>query len=149
MVKCLFLIQLFCSQTYQVHVIVVYKLSLAQIILGIKFQKMILQLIHILMQRYQLFLQTVCHGKSMYYNETKTVSLNPVILIIFAAFFCNILLNILIYQKRRKNEKEDKNKLIKKIRTNRVSKSLGSLLVNFFHLAISVTGSTNSTILMM
>ena len=91
--------------------------------------------------------------------------INPVICIIAAAFFSNILLNILIYQKRRKNEKQDKNcdsclglvqlrelcqdKNCKRNKrfNNRVPKSLWSLLVNFLQLALTVTVSVNNTIL--
>ena len=73
---------------------------------------------------------------------------NPVICIIAAAFFSNILLNILIYQKRRKNEKQDKNGTMNKRATNRVPKSLWSLLVNFIQLALTLSVSVINTILL-
>ena len=41
-------------------------------------------------------------------NKKNSVNVNPVIWIVFASFLSNVLLNILIYKKRRKNEKEDK-----------------------------------------
>ena len=79
--------------------------------------------------------------------EMKPV-INPVIWIIIAAFICNHLLNILIYKKRRENEQEDKkNHQRTTFKTNRVPQSLGSLLVNYLHVAISVTVSCNNTIL--
>ena len=55
-----------------------------------------------------MFLQLVCLGKSMIDNKKNSVNVNPVIWIVFASFLSNVLLNILIYKKRRKNEKEDK-----------------------------------------
>ena len=45
-------------------------------------------------------------------NKKNGVSVNPVMCIVFASFVCNVLLNILIYKKRRKNEKEDKGKKV-------------------------------------
>ena len=79
--------------------------------------------------------------------EMKPV-VNPVIWIIILAFICNHLLNILIYKKRRKNEEEDK-KTHRQTRflSKRVPQSLGSLLVNYLHVAISVTVSCNNVIL--
>ena len=82
-------------------------------------------------------------------DKKNSVSVNPVICIVFASFVCNVLLNILIYKKRRKNEKEDKGKKVIRISTNRVSQSLGSFMVNLFHLSIAVTVSTNNAILKM
>ena len=82
-------------------------------------------------------------------NKKNGVSVNPVMCIVFASFVCNVLLNILIYKKRRKNEKEDKGKKVVRISTNRVSQSLGSFMVNLFHLSIAVTVSTNNAILKM
>ena len=91
----------------------------------------------------------MCLGKSIidFKKNSVNVNMNPVICIVFASFLCNVLLNILIYKKRRKNEKEDKGKKSNRIFTNRVSQSLGSFMVNLFHLSIAVTVSTNNTIL--
>ena len=91
----------------------------------------------------------MCLGKSMTDYKKNSVNMNPVIWIVFASFLCNVLLNILIYKKRRKNEKEDKGKKSNRIFTNRVSQSLGSFMVNLFHLSIAVTVSTNNAILKM
>ena len=75
------------------------------------------------------------------------VGVNPVMWTVFLSWFCNVLLNILIYKKRRKNENEDKSKQIIRIFPNRVSKSLGSLMVNLIHLSIAVTVSINNVML--
>ena len=75
--------------------------------------------------------------------------INPVMWTVFLSWFCNVILNILIYKKRRKNEKEDKGKQIIRIFPNRVSKSLGSLMVNLIQLSIAVTVSMNNAMLKM
>ena len=88
-------------------------------------------------------------GKSMTDYKENNVIVNPVMLIVLGSWACNVLLNILIYKKRRKIENEDKCKQIIPIFTNRVSKSLGSLMVNLIHLSIAVTVSINNAMLKM
>ena len=79
------------------------------------------------------------------YKENNVM--NPVMLIVFVSWACNVLLNILIYKKRRRIENEDKDRQISPIFDNRVSKSLGSLMVNLIHLSIAVTVSINNAII--
>ena len=95
------------------------------------------------------FLQIVCLGKYMNDYKKNSVSVNPVMWTVLLSWFCNVLLNILIYKKRRKNEKEDKGKQILRIFPNKVAKSLGSLMVNLIQLSIAVTVSINNALLKM
>ena len=99
--------------------------------------------------RIKLFhFQIVCMGKYSVAMVENEKFMNPVICIVAAAFFSHVLLNILIYQKRRKNEKQDKNCKINKQFNNRVPKSLWSLLINFIQLALTLSVSIINTTLL-